>query len=68
LNNHGQEDKDAFDVNTYYKNFKVLLLQTGYLTLGDYDEPSANFTVAYPNWEVRRAMTGQSPTKLASVF
>ncbi|MFH1831261.1 MAG: AAA family ATPase, partial [bacterium] len=50
---------DAFNVDTYYKKFKILLLQTGYLTLGDYDEPSANYTVMYPNWEVRRAMTGQ---------
>lgn len=52
-------EMDTFSLERYGKNFKVLLLQTGYLTLTGYDPASENFSVAYPNYEVRRAMTEQ---------
>ena len=34
-----------------------LLIQTGFLTIKDYDERRSTYTLGYPNWEVRQAFS-----------
>lgn len=50
---------EAFDIQIYHQKFKILLLQTGYLTITGYDKRSRIYSVAYPNLEVRYSMTEQ---------
>lgn len=52
----GMED---FSIEVYYKKIVTLLLQTGYLTIKSYDSLSRNYTLDYPNLEVRYSMTEQ---------
>jgi len=58
---------EAFSPEVYYKKVEVLLLQTGYLTIKSYNPDSDNFTLSYPNMEIRRSITGQVFEYLASV-
>ena len=51
---------ENFNIDSYYQNFKTVLMQTGYLTFAsDYDEVARGYSVAYPNEEVRYSMTEQ---------
>ena len=45
----------AFEIDNM--DIKTLLYQTGYLTIADYDVESDNYTLSYPNHEVRTALT-----------
>jgi len=51
---------ESFTVDTYYQNYRTLLLQTGYLTfISGYDIYSRGYTIGYPNEEVRYSITEQ---------
>ena len=46
-------DLGAFDIGTI--SLPVLMFQTGYLTITDYDETRSAYHLGYPNYEVREA-------------
>jgi len=51
---------ESFSIDSYYQNYRTLLLQTGYLTFAsDYDADRRGYIIAYPNEEVRYSMTEQ---------
>lgn len=50
---------ETFSPEVYYKNIVPLLLQTGYLTIESYNNLARNYTLDYPNHEVRYSMTEQ---------
>ncbi len=51
---------ESFSIDLYYQHYRALLLQTGYLTFASgYDADRRGYLVAYPNEEVRYAMTEQ---------
>lgn len=51
---------ESFAIDFYYQQYNTLLLQTGYLTFASgYDANKRGYKVAYPNEEVRYAMTEQ---------
>jgi len=55
-----QTNLNSFSVDVYYKNYRTLLLQTGYLTFAsDYDPGRRGYLIGYPNEEVRYSMTEQ---------
>ncbi len=55
-----EENLDSFTIDLYYQHYTTLLLQTGYLTFASgYDADRRGYIVAYPNEEVRYAMTQQ---------
>lgn len=55
-----ESNLDSFTLDSYYQNYRTLLLQTGYLTFAsDYDANARGYKVAYPNEEVRYSMIEQ---------
>jgi hypothetical protein len=52
-------DMEKFSLEVYYEKILTLLLQTGYLTIKSFDAVSDNYTLDYPNQEVRLSMTRQ---------
>ena len=45
----------------------VLLFQTGYLTIKDYNPRTRNYILSYPNYEVREAMTKLIITSMTTI-
>jgi hypothetical protein len=58
---------EAFSPEVYYKKIIPLLLQTGYLTIKSYDDVERNYTLDYPNYEVRLSMTEQIMEYIAHI-
>ena len=52
-------EQDAFEPSIYYKKIKILLLQTGYLTIKDVHAGGQKLELDYPNYEIRSSMTNQ---------
>ena len=52
-------DMESFSIEVYYRKIITLFLQTGYLTIKSYDDVEENFTLDYPNYEVRSSMARQ---------
>ncbi len=50
---------DRFSVETYDENFLTMLVQSGYLTISNYDADSRTYSLKYPNYEIRLSMTEQ---------
>ena len=48
-----ENDMDTCDIG--YMKLETLLFQTGYLTIVDYHEPTRNYILSYPNYEVRNS-------------
>jgi len=44
---------DAYDIETLAQQLIPLMVQTGFLTIKDYDEEFNTYALGYPNWEVR---------------
>ncbi|MCF7799422.1 ATP-binding protein [Candidatus Babeliales bacterium] len=44
-----------------------LLFQTGYLTIKDYNSSTGNYTLSYPNFEIRSSMTDQIIESMAKL-
>jgi hypothetical protein len=64
---------DSLSLERYYQDMVLLFLQSGYLTIAEFDEKSQIYQLSYPNYEVRLSMTNQilefvaniSPVKLS---
>ena len=50
---------ESFSFESYFENMIVLFLQAGYLTISDYNRDSNNYSLCYPNYEIRLSMTEQ---------
>jgi len=50
-----------------YENLLGLFLQTGYLTIKEYDDFACMYSLCYPNEEVRRSCTGQIMKEVANM-
>ena len=50
---------DAFPLDFYYKQYKSLFVQAGYLSIRLFDPGAQMYTLEYPNEEVRKSMTNQ---------
>ena len=56
-----------FNIARLYDNLLVLFLQTGYLTIKEYDDFASMYWLHYPNEEVRRSCTEQIMLELVQV-
>ncbi len=55
-----ESNLETFSIDVYYKKYKTLLLQTGYLTfVSGYNSDKRGYLIGYPNAEVRYSMTEQ---------
>jgi len=57
----------SFNIARLYDNLLVLFLQTGYLTIKEYDDFATMYSLHYPNEEVRRSCTEQIMLELEQV-
>jgi hypothetical protein len=58
---------ESFSPEVYHKKILPLLLQTGYLTIKSYDAIEDNYTLDYPDREVRESMTKQIMEYVADI-
>lgn len=61
----GDNIDDSYETNQI--DLATLLYQTGYLTIGNYDDASKRYFLKYPNEEVRRSFTNHLLRELTSL-